>query len=139
MAEIGVQAPNSAFETLENIRVSKLNNLILALFVNDIFPDENTVLADFIEASFLGYSSIAVSNWSGAAAIGSNTYQSSSGTQTFTADIGASPQDIYGWYLHDTVNLWSSDRDPNAPYQILPGANYRVTVLQDVIANVGGP
>jgi len=74
-------------------------NQTLKLFVNDVTPDDDTVVGDFTECTATGYAAktLTKGSWTVATAVGvtSATYA----TQTFT--ITALTADCYGYYVID--------------------------------------
>ena len=94
-------------------RVVLVNNLLaggtleawsLRLFKNNYTPLVTSVLADFTEADFTGYSAKTLtrsqtgSTW-GAASITSDISQSEYGTDQSFTYTGATSQSVYGWYI----------------------------------------
>jgi hypothetical protein len=94
-------------------RVVLVNNLLaggtleawsLRLFKNDYTPVVGSVLADFTQADFTGYSAKTLtrsqtgSTW-GAASIASNIAQSEYATDQSFTYTGATSQSVYGWYI----------------------------------------
>jgi hypothetical protein len=73
-------------------------NQTLRLFTNDLTPDEDTVLTDFIEMSGLSYAVITLtrSEWTAALSGGVPTIENLEKTFTFTQ---GTPATIYGYYV----------------------------------------
>lgn len=109
---------------------SFLDTLTLHLFVNNYTPVVGTVLADLTEASFPGYSSVAVGSWGTAFLNGSNQGEIDEITRNFTLSSTGGPYPIYGYYLTAPGPvLYAAGRNPGAPqylanagdaYQVLP-------------------
>lgn len=116
---------NLALEMIVNKTAPQ--NLVLKLFQNNITPSDTDTAATYTEATFTGYSSIALAGgtW-GAASGGTITYGAQ---QTFTCS-GASSQSIYGYYVIQTTStvLLYSERDVAAPFVITnSGDNIKLT------------
>lgn len=82
-----------------------LEDFTLRLFQNNITPDDDTVLADFTEATFGGYAAVAITRAAmGAPAISSHVaYSTKSVAPVFTCTSG-SAQTVYGWYLESNTS-----------------------------------
>lgn len=92
-------------------------NLVLALYQNNITPSDTDVKATYTVSNFSGYADINLTGatWN-AAASGSIAY---SAQQTFTCS-GAASQSVYGYYIFQVTSnilLWS-ERDASAPFAI---------------------
>ncbi len=127
--------PNIAIQNILNdpsdpITGTFLNTLKMRLFKNNLTPGTATVLGDFTEADFTGYSAASLSGFAASSAGGSGA-ASSGDAKTFT--VGSSPtttNNIYGYYITDSGNtkLYGCQRDPNAPRSMaIAGDTYTVT------------
>jgi len=76
-----------------------LDGAELALFKNNYTPINSSILSNFTEANFTGYSRITLSGWSAAALDANNKAATSLGPQTFTCSGSATPNDIYGIFV----------------------------------------
>jgi hypothetical protein len=88
-------------------------NYILKLFINDVIPNESSVVDTFVEANFTGYSSktLTRAGWK-AAAIVANKAQSNYSQQSWTC--GLTGNTVYGYYLigsNSNVLLWAERFD----------------------------
>jgi hypothetical protein len=111
----GVWADDGILELIAAISVGTVPaGFNMHLYTNNLTPTTSTVLADFTEATFTGYTSVAVSVVTGPLVFGhyASVIFSPAG---FT--ISAGTQNIYGWYLTDDTDtiLIASQRDPAAP------------------------
>lgn len=103
----------------------------LHLFKNNITPGKAHVLADFTEADFDGYAPQTISNWV-ATVVSGHIAITTPDPNTFTSTGGATPNDVYGYYVTDSFNavLWWAERDPAAPFVIAAaGRKYVVQLL----------
>lgn len=91
-------------------------DLELHLYKNDLAPDSASVLGDFTEAEFSGYSStvLTAANWGITAA--STTVFLYSEAIIFEADASVTDEDIYGYYVTNTTGdvMWA-ERFANPP------------------------
>lgn len=76
--------------------------LRVRLYTVDITLDDATVLADFTEATFTGYSEYPIDNslWTNSTLISNVAYLEYTPAPVFTCTGGAA-QTVYGWYLVD--------------------------------------
>ena len=76
-----------------------LDDVVVRLFVNDIQPGQNSVLADFVEATFGGYAASAAVVWSDPYSLPDGSAVVDGGG--FTVVCTGTPVDetIYGYYL----------------------------------------
>lgn len=91
----------------------------LHLFKNDLLPDDETVLADFVAADFSGYAAKTLT-WGDAYFDSNGVPVSSAGEQAFE-QTGATGCLVYGGWVTDTAGtklLWSA-RLPNAPQPLV--------------------
>lgn len=101
--------------------------LVLKLFQSNTTPAESDTAATYTEATFSGYSSIALTGASwGTASGGSIAYAQ----QTFTHNGGATSNSIYGYFVIQTTSgtLLYSERDGAAPFTLANnGDNVKIT------------
>lgn len=96
----------------------------LRLFKNDLTPDADTVLGDFVEATFSGYyrRDLARSAWSAPATVGTRAVVEHTGNPlVFSAGSGS--QVIYGYYVYSPVSgavAWCERFD--VPRTVAPGS-----------------
>ena len=99
--------PNTAEKTLLSLMRYWLNNQCnLHLFTSDLTLDETTILADLeaVEADFSGYVAALASPFSAIAIDGSGKAYMDATYCGFQHNEGATPNTIYGWWLHYTGN-----------------------------------
>lgn len=107
-----------------------LDGATLGLFKNDVTPNVATVLGDLIIADFSGYAAIVIAAW-GAPYVGpGNRVEADGPSQQFNHSGGAVPNDVYGWFLIDTVGgaLLALERFVNGPYALID-ASHSLVVL----------
>ena len=103
---------------------SDLEDFTLRLYKNNFTPDDNTVLADFTEATFGGYGAVGIARASmGTPTIVSHVAESTrSSAPVFTCTSGSS-QTVYGWYLEsNTTNKCVATQAFDTPRVMSPGA-----------------
>lgn len=95
--------------------------LHLKLYKNDYTPIDTTVVGDFTEANFNGYTGGgAILNAFGAPTTIAGRASTSEGPHTWTKAMGGTGNDVYGYYVTDapgTTLLWS-ERGGAAPYSM---------------------
>lgn len=80
------------------VNKSAPENLVLKLFSNDYTPVEGSVVGDFTEATFTGYSAKTLAGASWTVVEGAPS-EASYAEQSFTSSAGSQNQNIYGYYL----------------------------------------
>lgn len=94
--------------------LASTEELRIKLYKNDITPDEDSVTGDFTEATFTGYASILLDDWTrtDASAVHSLCRFTSSADQT--AEL------LYGYYIvrTSTNDLVAAKRFTGAPYSV---------------------
>lgn len=90
-----------ALKLLES-RITNLAGATLHLYKNDLVPNQNSVLADFVanEADFTGYAA-ATLTWSAAGVDGEGNYVSLSNRAYFAATDAVKPNIVAGAWLQD--------------------------------------
>lgn len=68
------------------------------LFQNDLTPDEDTELADVVEATFPGYANF-LGTWAGVTFDGLGRAIDTAAPITWSCDGGGAPQSIYGFFV----------------------------------------
>lgn len=104
MADTIIMPIDARKAALETKRTGYLNTLTLRLYQNNYTPVVGSVLADFTEANFKGYTGQSLTDFGGVYENASHNAESDSGVHTFTyisASSGSSSNDIYGWYTVD--------------------------------------
>lgn len=98
-------------------KVPYLNTLEIHLYKNDVTPDGATVVSDFVEADFTGYSAQNTDHWSAAFLNGDLIAQTSDTAHVFTQSGTGTICDVYGYYLTTAGGalLVLSERDPDGP------------------------
>lgn len=108
-------------KNLDSYIDSLLQYAWLRLFKNDIDPNEDTVVGDFSEADYSGYSPFDLSAsgvWSIPAINASGKMQTVFPELTFAHSGGGTSNDIYGYFVYDLAGgaLIYSERFTDAPY-----------------------
>lgn len=103
---------------LLNVSGSGMTGVTLSLFVNDLTPDADTVLADFVKATFGGYADVTLPGpgWGSFEPLDPGA-QSTYGTEFEWVSTTAGGT-VYGYYVHDAVNsalAWCQRFDVPAP------------------------
>jgi len=75
-----------------------IGTFVLRLFKNNITPDVDTVLADFTEADFSGYTDVLLT-MGAIVRDGDDNARSTGLLAQFLHSGGGTANDIYGWYL----------------------------------------
>lgn len=102
--------------SLDDLMEGRYLNAKIKLYKNDITPDEASELADFTEADFSGYAEQALV-LDGTAAIVGGKAQQDFDPAVFAHDGGATPNDLYGYFVVDSSEtdlLWA-ERYAGAP------------------------
>lgn len=102
---------------LENfVNKTAPTNLTVKLYINNITPSDTDTAGTYTEATFTGYSAVALTagTW-GAASGGIITY----GAQIAFTCSGASSNSVYGYFIVNAGGtlLWS-EKDASAPFTI---------------------
>lgn len=114
--------------SLDDLMEGRYLNAKIKLYKNDITPDETSELADFTEANFSGYAEQTLVP-DGTAAIVDGKAQQSFDDAVFSHDGGATPNDIFGYFVVDSTEtdlLWA-ERYASAP-ATLNGSGQTYTV-----------
>ena len=117
---------NIALEAFVNKTAPQNQNL--RLFASNTTPADTDTAGTYTEATFAGYAAIGLTgaNWNNAAS-GSISYNAQ---QTFTRSSSGAAENIYGYYLTQSVSgtlMWS-ERDASAPFAVTnAGDNVKVT------------
>jgi len=96
-------------------------NYVLKLYRNNLTPTNSSVLADFTETTFTGYSSqtMTAGNWSAATTNPSNKAESSNSELAWTC--GSTGDTIYGYFVENaagSVCLWAEKFDTARPLSL---------------------
>lgn len=109
--------PNTIEKTaLDAYIAATLDGAKVGLFINDILPDVNTVVGDFVEpgAEWGGYAQVTVTTW-GVSFIGANGPEAKSMIH-FPGPTSGAGDNVYGWFLTDGAGvLQASGRFGAAP------------------------
>lgn len=103
---------------------------VLRLFVNDFQPDAFSTIADFVEASFGGYSPITLNGWGPVLLAGTDMAMVQEQSRQFMAGTAPFDQVVYGYYLTKPTNYYvGAERHsgPGVPMNAA-GATYSVQV-----------
>ncbi len=102
--------------------------LKLHLYSNNFSPTTSTVIGDYTECTFPGYSSQDISNWA-APVTTSHVTQMLADAITFTRSTTGTSQNVYGYFVTNaagSVPYWG-ELDPAGP-RVLTSAGDSVTV-----------
>lgn len=128
MAIGGIVASNYAIEQVISWWLSELAaGSTLHLFQNAISVTPDTLIGDFVESDFVGYSEVDISAfYGGPAQITSGEYQSAVSAVSFFC-TGGSPQPVYGYYLVQTSSdtVWFSENF-STPLYVIPGSTFQL-------------
>jgi len=94
-------------------------DLELRLYKNDVTPGDSDTEATYTEADFTGYAACTLTGASWVITPGAPT-EAAYAQQTFTSSAGSQNQDIYGYYVVQSVAgklLWA-ERFSDGPYNI---------------------
>lgn len=97
----------------------KPNNPVIALYSNDLDPDEGTTKGDFTVSNEAGYQSKTLTSNKWTTTLSGNTSTAVYSQETFSFTTGA---DVYGYFITDTAGelLWC-ERFTGAPFQLPTG------------------
>lgn len=101
--------------------------LTLHLYANNYTPVETSVVGDFTEATFSGYSGgVALSNWTAPAIVG-GVATSAADPVDQTHNGGATSNTVYGFFVKNVAGdlVWA-ERDPSPVVMNAAGQIYRV-------------
>ena len=107
--------------------------LYIRLFTNNVTPDNTFDHTSFTEATFTGYSSMALPD-PGASTVSAHIAASAYAAQSFTITAGS--QNIYGWYITNSAatKAYWAQRDAGAPVGMssagLNVLSYAITLKQ---------
>lgn len=112
----------------------------LRLFKNNYTPVAGSVIADFTQADFTGYSQIDLSAMAAAAINGSDQGFKQLLANAFTATAGVASQTIYGWYIvinnvGGSAKVFLAEKFPAA--QVVASAGDSVQFDLTVLDNLG--
>jgi hypothetical protein len=94
-------------------------NQVLRLYTNDKTPAESDVAGDYTEATFSGYATKALTGSSWNFTEG-NPSVADYAQQTFTSNAGSQNQNVYGYYITQSVSgalIWA-ERFTDGPYNV---------------------
>jgi hypothetical protein len=104
--------------------------MLLNLYQSNTTPNAFTTLGDLTPCNGVGYAAATVTNanWLIATPVGTTYAEAGYSEQTFTFGVNPSPQDVYGYYVTDTLgNLLWLERFTNAPF-VVPAAGGTISV-----------
>lgn len=116
------QAEHAMISMIVNATTAQNQNLVLALYQNNLTPASTDVKADYTAAAFTGYSAVTLTSGSWtvtAATSGAPATATQTSATTFTCSATTS-QSIYGYYVYQasgTGMLWA-ERFSDGPYTI---------------------
>lgn len=125
-----VLADNGCSTILSELRTNWNSTAIrIHLFKSNTTPSTASVIGDFTEADFAGYSAQNLVTWA-APSVTSHVARMTAANRTFTRSTTGTAQNIYGYYVtdnSDTVLLWA-ERDGAAPIVLTnAGDSYTIT------------
>lgn len=131
----GIVPKAAASATLTALITALLANLKMRIFVNNITPDANTVIGDFTEATFTGYSAASLTTWSAPSIDGTGASISTTVQGQFTGTSGGGTGNMYGYYLTDSggTTLYGCERFAGAPIAQAQNVVFQVTDTYSVI------
>lgn len=95
------------------------NTLTLRLYQNNHTPVDTDTAANYTEATFSGYSAIALGSWSNAFLNSDNYGETDETTRVFTCTVAAPANTIYGYYITDgSGNLIWAEINPAGSFLI---------------------
>lgn len=108
---------NDAMSNLMQTAFSVVNQYGVHLFQNNYSPVYNSVLANFVDASFPGYHIRSIAIWI-VTPLAVGVQIQAQNPVVFTQSASAPLQLVYGFYIKDNVSnkLLMAYRDPNGPY-----------------------
>lgn len=113
--------------TLLGNNSNPLGGATCKLFKNNYTPVAGSVLGDFTEADFSGYTSQALTGWTTPATV--SAHARTTATALSWTKSGATGNSIYGYYVVNGSNLLFAERDPNAPIAMTTnGDSYTVAI-----------
>lgn len=102
-----------ALVTLLDDLQSERDTWVMGLYTNNYTPLETSVIGDFTEATFGGYSRVAVDAWGAAFWSSGGWAESDAALATFTATGAGLPVTVYGYFLLDAGgNVVGAERNP---------------------------
>lgn len=114
--------------SIVQLPVTGVTPWMLRLFVNDIEPDRDTVLADLVEASFGGYGAYTMvrSYWTDPV-VTDHKAKSTWKTTATTWTVTSSPETVYGmYYTDDDFNVIRGVYRFDSPYVLEVGGKLGV-------------
>jgi hypothetical protein len=102
------------------------------LYTNNVTPTTSTVIGDFTEATFTGYSSVAGSTVTWSTPALSGHIAQTNGTNIIFNNTSGAGVTVYGVYVTNAAGtkLYFAERDPAAPVTIPAGGSYTYTPNQ---------
>ncbi len=95
------------------------NTYTARLYKNDRVPTDTDTVANYTEADFTGYASIATNNWGNAFLNGDNIAEIDEVNKTFTQTGVIVTCLVYGYYITDGGgNLCWAERNPNGAFNM---------------------
>lgn len=94
---------NNQLLTFLNDKIARLSTYRVHLYVNDVDPQPGSIISDFVEANFHGYSSQLLTGWGTVYLAEDGLAQVNGPVLTFTPSDDVLPQTIYGWFATDSV------------------------------------
>lgn len=114
-----LKVPNEGeLELLKYMLKENPSNLLLHLYENDYTPGLTSVIGDFTESTWTGYSAITLtaSNWTDPITTMDGKAETRYGTSVLSwTRSGLGSDDLYGYYVTDTdetIVLWAERFDP---------------------------
>jgi hypothetical protein len=125
---------------MEDIRAGLPSPTVVHLFVNDYIPDETSVIGDFTEATFPGYSP-APATWPTPAFLNMDGQAEIDAINASTfSSTGTSIQTAYGYFVDDgslTTCLWAERFSSPVPF-MLSGSFVSVLLVLTAVSAFSG-
>ena len=123
--------PNSGkIQLLDALLASE--DMTLKLYKNNVTPTAYSVIGDFTECDFSGYSekTLTAGDWGAASILGTEASSTYNDVQEWTC--GATPNDVYGYFVvgvDSGILLWAELFYDDPPKTMTSGLTLGVTVI----------
>lgn len=112
-------------------KLDYLRALICHLYVNNYTPVHGSILTDFTEASFPGYSDQTLSDFSAAYLNSFNQGETDTNAHIFTQTADDTLQEVYGWYATNSGGeVIMASRNPLGPVPMEHAGDVYVLLIQ---------
>jgi hypothetical protein len=108
--------PQSAEITIQNAIKAILDGAIIKLYKNDLTPHPATVVGDFVECDFSGYTAYTVVAWGATFLNSDGKAEGDAPSHMFARAAGATSNDVFGYYCTTAAGaLLFAERFTGAP------------------------